>query len=121
MNDLHREGAEGEAIADGWAERVRTGTDQARQWVLDPPHLAIAGEVAGLRVLDGGCGEGRFARILAERGAKVTAFDLSERMIEHARSYEAERPLGIEYLMLDMADLGSLPDAAYDMAVAYRR
>ena len=57
--------------------------------------------------------------MLAERGAKVTAFDLSERMIEHARSYEAERPLGIEYLMLDMADLGSLPDAAYDMAVAY--
>ena len=48
MNDLHREGEGWEAIADGWAERVRTGTDQARQWVLDPPHLAIAGEVAGV-------------------------------------------------------------------------
>jgi SAM-dependent methyltransferase len=120
VTDLHREGAEGwEAIADGWAERIRTGTDQARQFVLDPPHLAIAGDVAGLRVLDAGCGEGRFARMLAERGAKVTAFDLSERMIEHARSYEVDKPLGIEYLVLDMAELGPLADATYDMAVAY--
>jgi 2-polyprenyl-3-methyl-5-hydroxy-6-metoxy-1,4-benzoquinol methylase len=114
------EGAAGwEAIADGWAERVRTGTDHARLFVLDPPHLEIAGDVAGRRVLDAGCGEGRFARMLAERGAKVTAFDLSERMIEHARALEAEKPLGIEYKVLDMADLESLADESFDFAVAY--
>lgn len=108
-----------EAIADGWAERIRTGTDQPRRYVLDPAHFALLGDVAGKRVLDAGCGEGRFARMLAERGANVTAFDLSERMIAHAREAEAEKPLGIEYHVADMTDLSRFADATFDVAVAY--
>jgi 2-polyprenyl-3-methyl-5-hydroxy-6-metoxy-1,4-benzoquinol methylase len=120
VNDLVREGAENwEAIADGWAERIRTGTDQPRRYVLDPAHWTLLGDVAGKRVLDAGCGEGRFARQLAERGANVTAFDLSERMIAHARESENEKPLGIEYCVADMTDLSRWPDAFFDVAISY--
>jgi len=120
VTDLHEEGAAGwEAIADGWTERLRSGTDQARMMVLDPAHIAIVGDVTRQRVLDAGCGEGRFARMLAERGAEVTAFDLSERMIANAKALETESPLGIEYLVLDMADLSPLTAHTYDLAVAY--
>jgi len=116
---LAEEGAASwEAIADGWAERVRTKTDWARPVLLDKPHLELAGDVSGLRVLDAGCGEGRFARMLAERGAKVTGVDLSEKMIGHARNAEAEQPLGIDYGIEDMCDL-SFEDGEFQLVVAY--
>lgn len=121
MPDTSNEpGAAGwEAIADGWAERQRTNTDQTRVMVLDAPHLEVMGDVAGKRILDAGCGEGRFARMLAERGAQVTALDLSSRMIEIARGIEAENPLGIEYINDSMTDMRMLRDASFDTAVAY--
>jgi 2-polyprenyl-3-methyl-5-hydroxy-6-metoxy-1,4-benzoquinol methylase len=120
MSDLSQEGAASwEAIADRWAEYVRTGTDQTRVHVMDAAHLALIGDVSGLRVLDAGCGEGRFARMLAQRGAKVTGIDLSSRMIELAREHERATPLGIDYLVADMADLSQLPGESFDAAVAY--
>jgi 2-polyprenyl-3-methyl-5-hydroxy-6-metoxy-1,4-benzoquinol methylase len=108
-----------ETIAEGWAERVRTGSDWSRVYNLDPAHLALVGDVAGLRILDAGCGEGRFARMMAERGASVTGIDFSERMIELALAQEESEPLGIEYLQADMADLGTLQSNTFDLAVAY--
>jgi SAM-dependent methyltransferase len=108
-----------EAIADGWAERIRTGTDWVRPVILDSPHLALLGEIEGKRILDAGCGEGRFARMLAERGALVSAIDLSERMIGNATDLERQRPLGIDYRRQSMCDLSGFPDASFDAAVAY--
>jgi len=117
---LAEEGAASwEAIADGWAERVRTNTDWARPVLLDKPHLELVGEVAGKRVLDAGCGEGRFARMLAERGAKVSGIDLSERMIGHALRLESEQPLGIDYRVRDMCNLASIKSGDFDVIVAY--
>jgi len=40
---------------------------------------------AGTRVLDIGCGVGRWSRLLASRGADVTGVDISPTMIEEAR------------------------------------
>lgn len=108
-----------EAIADGWAERVRTDTDFSRKLVLDAPHLAMLGDVKGKRILDAGCGEGRFSRMLAERGAKVTGFDLSERMIEHAREAEGDHPKRIDYHVMDMCDLSAFENEVFDVVVAY--
>jgi 2-polyprenyl-3-methyl-5-hydroxy-6-metoxy-1,4-benzoquinol methylase len=120
MTSLSDEGAASwEAIADGWAERVRTKTDWARPVLLDKPHLEIVGDVAGKRVLDAGCGEGRFARMLAERGANVLGIDLSEKMIGHAVAIEGEQGQGIDYRVGDMCDLAAFADGEFDLTVAY--
>lgn len=50
----------------------------------DPRLLGIVANLqplAGRRVLDLGCGKGRFARALGERGAQVTGLDLSAAML----------------------------------------
>lgn len=118
LPDAHSEQrASWDEIAEGWA--VWVPTDQARVWVLDPAHLAMLGNVSGLRVLDAGCGEGRFARMLAERGALVIAVDLSPRMVEIAQRLEEAKPRGIDYRVMDMADLSPLADGSFDLAVAY--
>src|ERR1700730_12028734 len=44
---------------------------------------------AGTRVLDVGCGVGRWSRLLAARGAQVTGVDLSPTMIAQARQRAA--------------------------------
>jgi len=59
--------------------------DAARRLLLDPVMLAQCGDVAGRDVLDLGCGEGRFCRMLAERGARVVGIDVTRRMVEVAR------------------------------------
>ncbi|MEU2250963.1 class I SAM-dependent methyltransferase [Streptomyces sp. NPDC019224] len=80
-----------------------------------PAMLALAGEVAGRRVLDAGCGSGPLFAALRERGAIVSGFDASAGMLELAR-----RRLG-DGADLQVADLGSpLPysDDTFDDVVA---
>lgn len=107
-----------EAIAEVWTERIRANGDLWRPAIIDPAHLALAGDVRGLDVLDIGCGEGRFARMLAQRGAHVTAVDVSATMVRMAEELEAESPLGIRYFVRDAAQLDGLAVGSFDMAVA---
>lgn len=105
--------------AEGWAERVRTGSDHYRERILDSATLALLGDVAGRRVLDAACGEGRFGRMLAERGAQVTGVDYSPKMIDLAQEEERKHPLGMQYHVADVADLSFLAAEGFDAAVAY--
>ncbi|MDP9850297.1 class I SAM-dependent methyltransferase [Streptosporangium lutulentum] len=80
-----------------------------------PAILDLAGDVAGRRILDAGCGSGPLSAALRDRGAIVTGFDSSAKMLELAR-----QRLG-DGAALHLADLGSpLPfsDAAFDDVVA---
>jgi SAM-dependent methyltransferase len=80
-----------------------------------PAILALAGDVAGRRVLDAGCGSGPLFAALRDRGAIVTGFDQSAKMLEIAR-----RRLG-DGADLRVADLGRplpFPDGAFDDVIA---
>jgi SAM-dependent methyltransferase len=48
--------------------------------------LDLIGGVDNLRVLDVGCGTGRYCELLAKRGARVVGIDPSERMLECAKA-----------------------------------
>ena len=80
-----------------------------------PAMLALAGDVAGRRILDAGCGSGPLFAALGDRGAIVTGFDKSAAMVELAR-----RRLGDDADLL-VAELGSplpFPDDMFDDVTA---
>jgi SAM-dependent methyltransferase len=56
-----------------------------------PAMTELLPDVAGKRVLDAGCGHGRYAEWLAERGADVLAVDENAEMLDHARRRLGER------------------------------
>jgi SAM-dependent methyltransferase len=70
----------------------------------------LLGEVAGLDVLEIGCGAAQCARWLADQGARVAALDLSARQLQHARRIDEQE--GRAPLRLVQADATALPFAA---------
>src|SRR5438034_8455078 len=84
------------AIADDWV--AHADANDYRNFYLMPRMLAMLGDVRGKNILDLGCGEGGYARELANRGAQVTAVDGSARLIEVARSRSGS---DIRYLQLN--------------------
>jgi SAM-dependent methyltransferase len=78
----------------------------ADDWYLDHetwirPALARLGAVAGLPVLDYGCGHGMAAVVLARRGANVTALDLSPGYLAEARRRAAANGVRIAFVQAD--------------------
>jgi SAM-dependent methyltransferase len=104
-------------LAPAWIKEAREGVNANRTGLLDGPLLEACGNVSGLRVLECGCGEGRFCRMLVECGAAyVLGLDLCAPMIEAARELQAERD---EYRVADVQDLSFLDDGTFDLAVSY--
>ncbi|GAA3482260.1 class I SAM-dependent methyltransferase [Streptomyces yanii] len=82
-----------------------------------PSFLRALGPVGGKRVLDVGCGDGVYARMVAQRGAeRVVGMDSSGEMIRLAEAAEAEQPLGIQYHVHDMATMPKL--GSFDLVMA---
>ncbi|MCI4325958.1 MAG: class I SAM-dependent methyltransferase [Thermoplasmata archaeon] len=108
-----------EEAFDVWEEFQENGRDFARDHVHGPGLLRAIGNVDGLRTLDIGCGQGRFTRTLARRGARVSAVDWSDRMIASARQHERADPLGIDYRVADARTAANLwKPGSFDVIVA---
>jgi ubiquinone/menaquinone biosynthesis C-methylase UbiE len=80
---------------------------------------SLMGEIAGQRICDLACGQGRASRRLAELGAEVVGVDLSGKLLEIARRYEAAEPRGIDYIQADARSLDGVADRAFDGVVCY--
>jgi 2-polyprenyl-3-methyl-5-hydroxy-6-metoxy-1,4-benzoquinol methylase len=83
---------------------------------IEPPtHRLLAALPRGrCRVLEVGCGTGALSRKLATGGARVTAIDLSPRMIDVAR-VRTNDGLGIEYRV---SDFMTWEPRGFDVAIA---
>jgi malonyl-CoA O-methyltransferase len=82
----------------------------------EPVVRAALGEVAGLAVLDLGCGTGRHALWLAGAGASVTAVDFSEGMMEKARAKPGAEK--VRFLAHDLHERLPFADGAFDLVVS---
>lgn len=102
-----------DAFAEHYARENEAGLFNAHY--ARPAVLDLAGDVAGRRILDAGCGAGPLAAELIDRGARVTGFDASPAM-----AALAQRRLGTAATVL-VADLAAeLPfgTGEYDDVVA---
>ena len=90
-----------DAPVSGIRATVRAGRDQMRNSIIS----RLPENLTGKRILDAGCGTGAVALELANKGALVTAVDLSPNLIELAKSRipEAERQ-NIQFYAGDMLD-----------------
>ncbi|QWE12076.1 magnesium protoporphyrin IX methyltransferase [Polynucleobacter sp. AP-Titi-500A-B4] len=90
-----------DAPVSGIRATVRAGRDQMRNSIVS----RLPENLTGKRVLDAGCGTGALALELANKGALVTAVDLSPNLIELAKSRipESDRQ-NIQFHAGDMLD-----------------
>jgi len=104
--------------AEAWTKLVRAGYDVYRNHFNTPAFFQMLPDISGLAGLDIGCGEGYNTRLLAKRGARVTAVDISEIFIRHARELEEKEPLGIDYQVASAVEL-PFPQASFDFATGF--
>ncbi len=97
-------------IADAYAAIIETKPHNA--YYDRPAVISLWPDVAGLDVLDAGCGPGVYAQELVSRQARVVAGDISARMRELATARLGGRANVIE---LDLSTRLPLADGAFDM------
>ena len=85
--------------------------------VPDASISALPDDVAGMDVIDLGCGTGYFSAWLARKGARPVGIDNSPRQLETARQMQSR--FGIEFpLHLGNAEDLPFPDASFDLAIS---
>ncbi len=92
-----------DAMAAYWDEQMAAGKTWQRN-LIQPAVEGLLELRPGERVLEIACGNGEFARRMAELGARVLATDFSERMLERARAHGGD----VEYRLADAADEAEL-------------
>jgi 2-polyprenyl-3-methyl-5-hydroxy-6-metoxy-1,4-benzoquinol methylase len=99
------------ANAQFWDNKMGEG-NTFHKTLIEPVQLKLLNIKPGDSILDLACGNGQFARKMAEQNAKVTAVDFSEKFISIAKS---KRSSQIDYQVIDLsskADLDTLPQDA---------
>lgn len=86
-----------------------------KRWALGPPSAGTRREVdviwnrlqltAGAVLLDVGCGHGRHALALAQRGASVTGLDFAAHLLARARQLAAALAVSVSWIRGDMRAL----------------
>jgi 2-polyprenyl-3-methyl-5-hydroxy-6-metoxy-1,4-benzoquinol methylase len=89
-----------------WDERIGDGND-FQTVLIEPATERLLDVVAGDTILDAACGAGRFARRMAELGARVVAFDYSAEFIARARE-RTSSDATVEYHVVDAANTEAL-------------
>jgi SAM-dependent methyltransferase len=118
-----------EKMAEAFAARVETKSHNAHY--ERPATLSLLPPVAGLRVLDAGCGPGVYAAWLVEHGAQVVGLDASSKMVNLAqrrlgsradiRQADLGQPLsGIEAGSFDLVVSALVLDYVRDWDAAFR-
>jgi len=121
--------SDAERNAANWTEANREYTDENAEtnwaldeiswgiWGVDESELNVLGDVAGLEVVELGCGTAYFSAWLAKLGARPVGVDITPAQLATARRMMEKT--GIEFPLVE-ADAGQtgLPSASFDLALS---
>lgn len=106
------------AIYDKFAGQYKASkTLTFREYIEWYTYNKLLGNISQKSVLDLACGEGFYSRRIKRKDAKlVVGVDISGEMIKLAKQQEKRQPLGIEYFVSDVMQLGKM--GSFDLVVA---
>ncbi len=114
----HQVGKLWEENAEAWTELSRLGYDVYRDLVNTPAFLEMLPDVYDPSGLDIGCGEGHNTRMVTDRGAVMTAFDIAPTFVRNAREKAVEEQLEIIHCIASAITL-PFSDKSFDFIVAF--
>ena len=103
----------------GETARRAWGKDEIDWGVFEIPEsqVDVLGDVAGLDVVELGCGTAYFSAWLAKRGARPVGVDPTPAQLATAR--ELQREFGLEFPLIEgVGESVPLPDASFDLALS---
>ncbi len=113
-----------DSIAEWWDDRIGDG-NATQDLLVEPSQERLLDLRPGQRVLDIGCGAGRFTRRMATNDVSIVAIDQSEVFLSLARRRTAELPGDvadrIDYRLINATDneaMLALGEGRFDAAVA---
>lgn len=108
-------------MSDGWDDSAQAwitdnsdGGDFGRKYVLDQPMLDRISQRVYKNALDIGCGEGRFCRMLSQRGISTVGIDPTQALIDHAKTQHPEGDYRI-----GKAESLDFEDESFDLVICY--
>ncbi|HYS55589.1 MAG TPA: class I SAM-dependent methyltransferase [Thermoanaerobaculia bacterium] len=105
-----------EAVAEDWVRHA--DENDYHNALLLPLTVGLAGDVRGLDVLDLGCGEGGYGRVLARRGGTVVGVDSSPSLVAVAQQRASEAGIAVQYFCANATALTPIASASFDVVVA---
>lgn len=103
-------------VANWYDSQVESAADYHVKLIF-PNTLKLLLPKPGEKILDIGCGQGAFCRLMADCGANVTGIDASTKLITLANQRTPQK-LKINYLVGDATRLDKIPDHYFDAAVS---
>jgi ubiquinone/menaquinone biosynthesis C-methylase UbiE len=99
----------------GWYNRLlEEGDNTYQEQLIKPNLLRILNVRPREQILDVGCGQGFFARALAQAGAKVIGVDVAGELVKLAKEQSGKNET---YLVLSAEKLSGLADNRFDAAI----
>lgn len=101
--------------ADAWDDFVSSGKDYYKEKILLPTTLALLPKNSrnNKKALDLCCGEGYYSRILKHKGYEVVGVDISEKLVEIAKSKDNTIP----YYCCDASNLDIFSNNNFDLVI----
>ncbi len=98
-----------------WYESIQT--DAKRIHFVMPFIMQQMQDVSGKVILDIGCGEGGYSRVLAHKRAKMTSVDCSIIAIDYAKQKAADENLDIAHHIRNSNNLYDIKDNTFDIVL----
>ena len=99
----------------GWYNQLlEEGEDTYQEKLIKPNLMRVLAPKAGEQVLDVGCGQGYFSRVIAKEGCRVVGVDVADELIKIAEQQAGDRET---YFVMSAEDMAGIVDKRFDAAI----